>query len=386
MSKHPGALPRPGSLPPPGGDPKVLIYCTDLRSTPPLKHEWPTAVSVQVNGRAADVRQQCADGRHQNKALLERPCEVRHLLHVRQSTNIVKFTLPLEDLNASAGRAREYVAGLFICAEVPNSELMAQMRRRERAESIEQLAKVFGDGEVVCSQMLVKLRDPISMQRIRRPAKGIACAHVQCFDAEGFFQFQRKARNAKWKCFVCNESIAGPADVVVDAWFEEVLSSTEAQPDVDEVEYFQDGSYKTLVDEESSTPGEEPTSPTAASAQTLQTVMQAAQRLFDQQQLLPTHNQPAPIPVQFTSEEAYAARPTTTTETASSFTFASGVQTTHHVPVAPAHAATPQQPPQPLQRRVSSESANSATRKRTFSQAAAVSQPIIILSDSDADE
>ncbi len=404
MGRCPGALPRPGALPPPGGDPKVLIYCTDLRSAPPFKHEWPTAVSVQVNGRTADVRQQCSDGRHQNKALLERPCEVRHLLHARQATNTVKFSLPLEDLSLGPGRARELVAGLFVCAEVPNSELMTQMRRRERAESIEQLAKVFGDGEVVCSQMLVKLRDPISMQRIRRPAKGLACAHVQCFDAEGFFQFQRKARNAKWRCFVCNESIPGPADVLVDAWFEEVLTSTEALPGVDEVEYFQDGTYKTLADEESSTPGEEPTSPRAAAAQAQHIVAQAAQLLSDQhhrtlvfppsaQPHLPAQTQLPPQPVRLTSAETADAIIAAAAAAAASFKtallpaaaaptlpFASGEQTTLRAPLAPA-TAIPQQPA--LLRMTSSDS---ATRKRTFSQAAAVAQPIIILSDSDADD
>ncbi|KAJ1485773.1 hypothetical protein T484DRAFT_1792314, partial [Baffinella frigidus] len=46
--------------------------------------------------------------------------------------------------------------------------------------------------EVSCMDLEISLRDPVAMTRIRTPAKGLKCDHLQCFDLDIFLEFARR--------------------------------------------------------------------------------------------------------------------------------------------------------------------------------------------------
>ncbi|ORY44926.1 zf-MIZ-domain-containing protein [Rhizoclosmatium globosum] len=54
---------------------------------------------------------------------------------------------------------------------------------------------------------------PLSLTRIKHPAKGRKCEHEQAFDAETFLEFNRK--KDVWKCIVCSRMIE-PKNLTID--------------------------------------------------------------------------------------------------------------------------------------------------------------------------
>jgi len=238
---------------------RVLLYCTNLQDDKWGKHHWPAASDLLVNHRPVELVQQCRDGRNRNKALLERPADVLSLLMPHSGNNLRFAAVP-------CAVTSEWVFGLYLVEERTTKEMLQVVRKRPLERCIAGIKEIFGDGEVVFSDMTVKLRDPISFARIRIPAKGANCNHVQSFDAEGYFDFQRKAKNAKWQCFVCQRPV--PAEKLeIDSWFVNVLEATANQPEVDEVEYFADGTWKAKLEDDSpsssgaQTPVPEPSRP-----------------------------------------------------------------------------------------------------------------------------
>merc|ERR1712032_382334 len=137
----------------------------------------------------------------------------------------------------------------------------------DRESCLRTIKNVFGDGEVVFDNMKVNLRDPLSFRRIKVPVKGKNCEHVQCFDAENYFQYQRTARNAKFKCFICHKELKRIDDIEIDIWFENILSNTKENTEVDQIEYFDDGTWKQFNDQDdSNSNGDKPHSPKVQAA------------------------------------------------------------------------------------------------------------------------
>lgn len=76
--------------------------------------------------------------------------------------------------------------------------------------------------------------------RITLPVKTTACTHVQCFDAEGFFQLHEQSPQTK--CNICDAPIRRLGDLVVDEYMTEILGSV--KDSVDQVTINPDGSYR----------------------------------------------------------------------------------------------------------------------------------------------
>jgi len=122
-----------------------------------------------------------------------------------------------------------------LCREVPPSGphevSCANVRRLVAARKAE-----GGDGgEVMClSSDTMRLRCPITMERMHDPVRGAACQHLQCFGLQAYLLSNRQMRafNQRWVCPVCS-LVLRPADLRRDAYAERVLAETPA--DVDEV-------------------------------------------------------------------------------------------------------------------------------------------------------
>merc|ERR1719327_1831802 len=102
---------------------------------------------------------------------------------------------------------------------------------------------------IVMSNKL-KLRCPLSFERVVHPVRGETCVHLQCFGLGAYLESNMKMRalNNRWTCPVCS-NVLKPRDLRVDAYVEKVLSETPAH--IDEVQIMEDGSYRCIeeVDE-----------------------------------------------------------------------------------------------------------------------------------------
>mmetsp|Transcript_21941 Transcript_21941/g.47853 ORF Transcript_21941/g.47853 Transcript_21941/m.47853 type:complete len:345 (+) Transcript_21941:55-1089(+) len=226
----------------------VLVYCTKVGNAvnESAIQEWPSSVSVTVNSKYATVAQRCADGQHVNKATLERPCDITSLLAV-SANNEVRVIKPAM---SNVVEKEVFAIRVAIVDNIKVEDVIPQLERNNKEESLRTVKEVFGDGEVVFSEMLVDLRDPLSFQRIQIPAKSKQCEHVQCFDAKTFFSFQKTAKNAKWKCFICNKGPFRKEDIVIDSWFSEILEACKGDSSIEKIEYFEDGSWKQKKDDD----------------------------------------------------------------------------------------------------------------------------------------
>merc|ERR1719498_1853204 len=94
----------------------------------------------------------------------------------------------------------------------------------------------------------LKLRCPLSFERVVIPVRGESCMHLQCFGLGAYLEANVKMRalNNRWTCPVCT-NVLRPKDLRVDAYVEKVLAET---PDhVDEVVIMPGGGVKWLEDD-----------------------------------------------------------------------------------------------------------------------------------------
>ncbi|KAJ3042316.1 hypothetical protein HK097_002075 [Rhizophlyctis rosea] len=112
---------------------------------------------------------------------------------------------------------------------------------RPSVSSTATATNVEDDEEIEIVDQIVTLTCPLSLTRIRIPAKGMRCKHVQCFDAETFLQIYMSS--PIWKCGVCNNVIQ-KTDLTISEPFVRYLAS---YPDADRCVIRGDGSHMPYV-------------------------------------------------------------------------------------------------------------------------------------------
>eukprot|EP00435_Cladocopium_sp_Y103_P072720 s737_g41.t1 len=106
--------------------------------------------------------------------------------------------------------ARDMILCVVLVRPRSVAELLAECRQRPDVsrESSLQLQKQAAsqETEVTCeTPWVLPLRCPLTMDRLREPARGIHCKHLQCVELEAFLitasltQFQRR-----WRCPICS--------------------------------------------------------------------------------------------------------------------------------------------------------------------------------------
>lgn len=143
----------------------------------------------------------------------------------------------------------QLAANIAVCAEEQARERFLSLL----AESF-QLAQPTEDEEddeisFVMSCKL-KLRCPLSFERVSIPVRGETCMHLQCFGLGAYLESNVKMRamNNRWTCPVCG-NVLRPRDLRRDAYVERICNETPVE--VEEVVIKPEGSYE-IVEE---TPG-----------------------------------------------------------------------------------------------------------------------------------
>lgn len=105
------------------------------------------------------------------------------------------------------------------------------------------VASFVSHTDVVLQETAIRasLHDPVTLVRLRIPARGTVCTHAQCFDLPSYISFQRS--DVRFLCPVCQQRVLFE-DLVIDPFFARVLN--EIGPRVDDVCIFPDGTVKPL--------------------------------------------------------------------------------------------------------------------------------------------
>ncbi|XP_055354121.1 uncharacterized protein LOC129599814 [Paramacrobiotus metropolitanus] len=83
------------------------------------------------------------------------------------------------------------------------------------------------DEDVTSGIRTLKLSCPISKQRIVVPVRGLGCRHLECFDAASYLSLNVGPK-ARFLCPLCAKIVL-PRDLVVDEFFDAILSFTEKE-------------------------------------------------------------------------------------------------------------------------------------------------------------
>lgn len=84
------------------------------------------------------------------------------------------------------------------------------MRNREAEEN----------DEITSTMDTVCVNDPMSLCRIKIPARSMNCLHLQCFDLDTFLNINYDI--PQWECGICFKK-ANFEDLIVDGFFDALL-------------------------------------------------------------------------------------------------------------------------------------------------------------------
>ena len=212
---------------------------------------WPSLVYIFVNGVELYVRRKIHNGK-------DIPLDITD--HLQRGANtismyVIRSPAESKDLFYVAGVEVLDVAGYDyvknLAQTLPASESRAQIKQRlsSRAED-EELSIVNDD-------LTVNLVDPFMARIFNIPARGVACAHQDCFDLDTFL-ITRASKSGKgpmtenWKCPICGGD-ARPQSLIIDGFLVEVhaeLKQTNQLDDARAIQIKADGSWELKVDKD----------------------------------------------------------------------------------------------------------------------------------------
>lgn len=79
---------------------------------------------------------------------------------------------------------------------------LAAGKKIPKASVVQELKKNASDPDIVATSQNISLKCPLSYMRLKDPARGLKCKHVQCFDITSYLQLQEQG--PQWMCPICN--------------------------------------------------------------------------------------------------------------------------------------------------------------------------------------
>ncbi|RZC37351.1 zf-MIZ and/or PINIT domain containing protein, partial [Asbolus verrucosus] len=155
----------------------------------------------------------------------------------------------------------DYVISVALVQKLTSSDLLHRLKVKGAKHSdhtrslIKEKLKEDPDSEITTTSLKVSLICPLGKIRMTTPCRANTCNHLQCFDSSAFLQMNEC--KPTWCCPICDK----PAlydDLVIDGYFQEVLSSPDLPPDLNEIQLHKDGSWSTQVTNKKITKNEKP--------------------------------------------------------------------------------------------------------------------------------
>ncbi|KAK6623747.1 hypothetical protein RUM43_009600 [Polyplax serrata] len=167
---------------------------------------------------------------------------------------------PLVKISPTAGNSihvqwstdytRGYVVAVYLVQKKTSEDLLNRLKAKGVRGAdytrgmIKDKLNEDADSEIATTSLRVSLVCPLGKMRMITPCRASTCQHLQCFDASLYLQMNE--RKPTWMCPVCDK----PAiydKLVIDGYFQEVLSSGKLSHDGNEIQLHSDGSWSSLV-------------------------------------------------------------------------------------------------------------------------------------------
>lgn len=205
---------------------------------------WPRKITFEANGAEVFCVKEPEEGH------VRRDVPMNISAGLKAGINTISIAMEDEHI---AGYALSLVRTQALTAQQIAEQIPPCPEEQAKARFMTLLADTWStplDGddneEVTCViSNKLKLRCPLSFERVVIPVRGETCMHLQCFGLQAYLESNMKMRalNNRWTCPVCG-NVLKPSDLRIDGYVDRVLSETPSH--VDEVLIMQDGSYRVI--------------------------------------------------------------------------------------------------------------------------------------------
>ncbi|CDK24945.1 unnamed protein product [Kuraishia capsulata CBS 1993] len=197
--------------------------------------EYPGHFAIHVNG--TDVT--TTIGGLKNKVGTFKPADLTK--GIKQGHNDISYYY--------GATSKRYLFYIHKVEVLPFDVVAKQVIDRPHISKLADLQILKGDDEddddlIIEGAEIVTLKCPITMAKMKVPAKSIKCNHLACFDLTSFLQLQ--FQSPRWNCTVCGSPITFN-DLAVDDFFKEIAASTDE--DTEFIELERDGSWRPKKEE-----------------------------------------------------------------------------------------------------------------------------------------
>ncbi|KAL4100710.1 hypothetical protein QTP88_020744 [Uroleucon formosanum] len=139
---------------------------------------------------------------------------------------------------------RTYIAGVFLSEKLTSEDLLIELKKRclRRSDITKEFIKnsLKNNDDMSVDSFIVTLKDPLTTQIMKIPARGKECKHLQCFDAIKFLQMNEQKET--WACPICKKQVKFD-DIEVDEFFRTILRSKKLSKGSENVILFNDGTW-----------------------------------------------------------------------------------------------------------------------------------------------
>mmetsp|Transcript_133306 Transcript_133306/g.259539 ORF Transcript_133306/g.259539 Transcript_133306/m.259539 type:complete len:585 (-) Transcript_133306:174-1928(-) len=256
-----------------------LLFCTQMRldfalDLPDLRRWRREGLSVEVRMLRVDMTDWCqtwptslqffANGA---EVFSVKPPEEGHRRRdvPQQISPGLKIGMNAISVHLADTSYSEFALAVVLTKPRSIADLSLQVAKCDEATALARVRRLLSkqpresqDEEIVClTSDMLRLRCPITMDRVQVPVRGKECQHLQCFSLEAYISSNRQMRafNNRWQCPVCT-LILRPADLCHDPYVARVAHST--APDIDEVLIAHDGSWSSREPDHPARPNSPP--------------------------------------------------------------------------------------------------------------------------------
>lgn len=216
---------------------KLYLFCgICANDSSDVDVEFPTQVELNCNGNII---------RSSYKGL-------KHMKGTASPANLtpyVKKDKPNTTTMIYVGTVEPFLLYLYIVESYSSEqvfEIAAKNPHMHRDSTIADIKKEYEESDnddIVMATSTISLKCPLSISRMKNPAKGVFCQHLQCFDLQSFIYSQETIPD--WRCPICQNKIK-LQDLAINDFLLDALNNT--HEDVESISLKKDGTWEPVVE------------------------------------------------------------------------------------------------------------------------------------------
>lgn len=138
-----------------------------------------------------------------------------------------------------------YVTGVFLVQKLPLENLLTELKNRPivrtSEKTIDFIKKFFErEADFGVNSVFITIMDPLSNLRMKLPARGVGCIHLQCFDAIEFLRMNEQKQT--WLCPICQKLVKFD-NIEIDEYFLNVVQNSNLSEECKHIVLSKDGTW-----------------------------------------------------------------------------------------------------------------------------------------------